>query len=1221
MRAGALIVVGLMASPPAWAQQRPAAQAPAPANAQPPAVPQRAQPAQQAQDAPRPIAGEVAASTAGGFARMIYSFPEVVGAEAKVSGGVLVISFRKPVQIDLAQLGVQLGAYVTAIRRDPDGASIRFALSQRLTVNTMEAGERVLVDLLPESWRGQPPGLPGDIVEDLVRRARDAERRAKLAEVQRTARLLPPVTVRVGNHPTFSRFVFSLPEAADISLDRRGDRLTIKINKPFNADLRQAKGGLPIFVPDILAETTSEDLAVHLAMPASADVRAFREDNTYVVDVSIKSDQPVRSTSASASAPPSDVGVTSLPGASSVAPAAVPVPQRRAEAAPSRTATAAPVAPATTPARTPVQSRPAIVEAPAEAARAPQPAVRAEAPAGAEGAAEPTPAPSATPPLPPAPAAAAAAPAPAPAANAAPARSGPVSLQVRQAGDTIRILAPFNRDIPGAVFQRGDTLWLVFDAGETIDLASLQSDGAGIFSSVDATRSNTGTAVRLGLDRQRLASASRDGTAWIVTLAETVLEPPRPLTLSRQRTPDGALTVAVPFADAGSIHRLTDPLAGDELVVVTGMGPARSFVRGMDFVEFALLGGSHGIVVQPLADDVMVTYAAETVSIGRPRGLTVTQTSAQSQAAPRTSRRARLVNFDQELWSVDENAPFLTRESDLIAHAAAVHETQRTAARLALVRFYMARQRWPEAKAIVDLIMRQDRRVTEDGSMNGLRGILQALLRRPTEALRDLSHPAVGAAPDASRWRALALTVDGRFRDAHEAFEQAGGVGQDLPPPLARELLSAAATAALEVGAIPVALRHAAEIEEIGIPEDHEQAHALLRGRISEAEGQAKEALRSYARAINGPDLITRAEGEQRQLALRQRIGEVPIKDAIEALSTMSLGWRGDATEARTLALLARLQGNDGKFRDAFTTLRGAMRAYPRDESVRAAQDELARRFEDLFTAGQADAMSPVDALALYYDFRELTPPGRRGDEMIRRLADRLVAVDLLDQAASLLQHQVERRLTGAARAQVAARLAVIQLMNRKPSLAMQTLRSTRIADLPEELRQQRYLLEARALADNNMPNQALELLGEVTSKESDLAKADILWSAQRFKESSELVERMLSTRRNGSPLSEDERRQVLRSAIGYALSDDTLAQERLRTRFRALMSGTPDARSFDVLTAPIETRGVEYREIARSIADLDTLQSFLKSYRERYPTETPGATPNASVPSARGAT
>ena len=141
--------------------------------------------------------------------------------------------------------------------------------------------------------------------------------------------------------------------------------------------------------------------------------------------------------------------------------------------------------------------------------------------------------------------------------------------------------------------------------------------------------------------------------------------------------------------------------------------------------------------------------------------------------------------------------------------------------------------------------------------------------------------------------------------------------------------------------------------------------------------------------------------------------------------------------------------------------------------------------------------MPAIDALALFYDFRELTPIGRRGDEMIRRLADRLVSVDLLDQAAELLQHQVDHRLQGAARAQVATRLAVIYLMNRKPDRALAVLRATRIADLNNELRNQRLLLEARALSDVGRHDLAIEVVAGIEGHEATRLRSDILWAAQ----------------------------------------------------------------------------------------------------------------------------
>ena len=190
--------------------------------------------------------------------------------------------------------------------------------------------------------------------------------------------------------------------------------------------------------------------------------------------------------------------------------------------------------------------------------------------------------------------------------------------------------------------------------------------------------------------------------------------------------------------------------------------------------------------------------------------------------------------------------------------------------------------------------------------------------------------------------------------------------------------------------------------------------------------------------------------------------------------------------------MLARLYTDDNRYRDSFYVMRSALAAHPNSDMTRRIQHEAATTFDALFLAGKGDALPAIDALALFYDFRELTPIGRRGDEMIRRLADRLVSVDLLDQAADLLQYQVDHRLQGAARAQVATRLAVIYLMNRKADRALATLRATRTADLANELRNQRLLLEARALSDMGRHDLALEVIGNLEGREAIRLRSDI---------------------------------------------------------------------------------------------------------------------------------
>jgi hypothetical protein len=272
-----------------------------------------------------------------------------------------------------------------------------------------------------------------------------------------------------------------------------------------------------------------------------------------------------------------------------------------------------------------------------------------------------------------------------------------------------------------------------------------------------------------------------------------------------------------------------------------------------------------------------------------------------------------------------------------------------------------------------------------------------------------------------------------------------------------------------------------------------------------------------------------------------------------------------------------------------------------------------------LFLAGKGDALPPIEALSLFYDFRDLTPIGRRGDEMIRRLADRLVAVDLLGQAAELLQHQVDHRLQGAARAQVATRLALIYLMNRKPDRALATLRTTRAAELTNDLRSQRLMLEARALSDLARHDVALEIVADIPGPEALRLRADIMWAGRRWREAAEQIELLHGDRwREFEPLGDDHRRDILRAGIGYVLGEDQIGLGRLRERYAGKMGDGPDRRAFEVITAPVgrsaseAASDAEFREIARAIASVDTLAAFLRDLRARFPE---GAAPSAAAP------
>jgi hypothetical protein len=488
--------------------------------------------------------------------------------------------------------------------------------------------------------------------------------------------------------------------------------------------------------------------------------------------------------------------------------------------------------------------------------------------------------------------------------------------------------------------------------------------------------------------------------------------------------------------------------------------------------------------------------------------------------------------------------------------------------------------------------------------------------------LKDLSNPFVGNQHEAPLWRAVANAKLGKWAEARESFRNAEVALGNLPIELQRNLLKDMIRAFIEAGDVAGATRQLNDFELIGIPRELEPAMSVLTGRLAEALGRTEDALRAYRAATDSWDRPAAAAGRLREILLQHARGNINRPDAIIDLETLTTIWRGDETEAEALQLLARLYTEEGRYRDAFRVMRTALAVHPHSDLTRRIQEEAAMTFDGLFLAGKGDSLPAVDALALFYDFRELTPIGRRGDEMIRRLADRLVSVDLLYQAGELLQHQIDHRLQGAARAQVAARLAVIYLMDRKSDRALAALRNTRIAGLSVDLRNQRLLLEARALSAGGRHEVAIEVIENVPGREAIRTRSDIYWAARDWRKAAEQLELLLGARwEEFTPLTDTERADVLRAAIGYTLGDDSIGLIRLREKFAAKMGEGPDRRAFEVVTAPIGTDGAEFREIARSIAAVDTLEAFLRDLRARYP-ETGAMPANAPPPAAEpGAT
>jgi hypothetical protein len=782
------------------------------------------------------------------------------------------------------------------------------------------------------------------------------------------------------------------------------------------------------------------------------------------------------------------------------------------------------------------------------------------------------------------------------------ARSTAIRPTAAVSSDGLKIAFPFSVRTAAAVFERAGVVTVVFHTPETIELASLPAQALDFVRPAETRREGAVTIVQLALVQPHLVRLSPQDDGWVLSIGDNGVAATEPLSVARKIDDGGQRIVKVPLPDASGVHWLDDRDSGERLAIITAFGPSRGVPKPQRFFEFRILQSAHGLVIAADADDVNVRFNPEEVWISRPSGLAV--------SIPRLSPDGGLGLWQpphpvivREEWLAQQRGDVLERYHELNRKVAEAARADVSQARVDLVRFLIAVGLNAEAGGLLNFAVDQDPALLRQNHVLLLKAIAAARMHRTAEARKVLAADILAEDPEAILWRAVLDAQDKRWQHALAGFRRSNLALDLYPDDLQGPMRLLAARAALELQDYRYAENELAALGDVGAGTFSAREADFLKAQLEEAAGRGEPAKDVYRKLAMEAERPVAAAATLRWVALALREGSMNRDEAIAHLETLFFIWRRDDIEIATIAQLGRLYAEGGRWRDAFGMARRANWLFPDHDVTRALHDETGRLFEDVFLSGKGETLSRVDTLALYFDFKEFTPIGRRGDEIVRRLADRLVELDLLDQASELLQYQVDQRLTGAARATVAARLATIRLMDNKPAQALATLHATRLPELPAPLRRARTLLEARALSDLSRTELAIEVLQGETGPEIDRLRADIYWNGRRWREAGEAHEQLVGTRWQGrDALSDQDRADIVRAAVAYSLGDEKLALDRLRGKFAAKMADSADARTFAFLTRPNIANTRSFREIARSVTSADTLADFLTEYRKRYP-------------------
>jgi hypothetical protein len=1106
-----------------------------------------------------------------GFGRIAFDWPAPVTFEAKIEGETLTVHFARPLEAKLDAVVRHLEGYVGAVQIGDDGTSLIATLKRPARVRSFIEGTRtVAVDIVtsppaaaPVKKLGKATPAPAPAAP-LPAAAAPALLPAPIA-VEPPPGLVDASTASAPSEPTPSAPTPSEPASAPpapaskpvaatpspavtVSVgEHEGDRhLVLDWHAPVHYLFNHTPGGAqfrfahPIALDMAQLEAALPDLSPHLGEEGGKTVLRFTLPQGTRLQAS-------HTTSTIAV----DVTGKRLRAASAAPPSAAPPP-------------AAPPPPSAAKAPDAIVPPPELVEP-----TSPRPAPTK--PDGSRAAKRPTAA------LPP------------------PTGSLPVHYVLAPQGASLRF--DFAKPPAAAVFRRGSSLWIVFSGARLLDLSEPRHALGDVIQRIEQLPDARAAVLRLVTREGINPSLRRIDDGWVIELKPQEAHADAPIAMEARPSADSS-EIFLGVHDAADPLSLRDPEVGDVLTVVPVGDVGRGIAEPQSFVDVAALPSVQGIVLRPNADDLEVRSAGDGVRLTRPGGLLLSQ-AGDRKLAEAAKGPPRMLDF--EAWRGPADEGYIEKRSQLERVVAAAPAALRSKPRLALARFYFANLYAAEAQGVLEAIRRDDPAALADAPQVLLSGAVALLDGDQKAAAQLLGQDGLANEPEAQLWRASLAAGLGDWPAAAKGFTAASSVLPRYPTTLRRRFALEAAEALIEAGEAA----EAAPMIQLVLKSDpsvHDKAEAtFLDGRRQLAEGDEKQAIATWDKVAGMDDRLARARAGFAKTMAELETKDISRADAIKALDGLRFAWRGDALEFDLLRRLGELKLADGDPRGAFDALRAAAGDFPDNPQAKDVTKQLSDDVAEMFLGRSLDDLPPLKALTLYDEFKDYLPSGERGDAVVRRLVDRLVAVDLLDRAAGLLEDQVTHRLAGNEKARVAGQLAVIRLLDNRPADALKALDIEVGKDLPPDMARQRQQLRARALTELKRSDDALAILANDNSRDADRLRADIFWRAREWSEAAKVLARLAPPPPGAETLDRAGAQIVLNWASALTLAGDQLGLSDLRSGYGKAMAATPFADAFRVVADdPAAIGEGDPRTVANRVAQVGELQSFIAGLKEK---------------------
>lgn len=516
------------------------------------------------------------------FGRIVFDWQQPVKHTAQIEGTRLTIGFDRPMKTVLGSVRRNLSAYISRVAVGPDGRSITATLNGTYSLRSFGRGNRIVIDLLRRKANDDPvteidvaaalssSGTPVQIEEPpATKKARSRPTRLRRRSTAKnhggkaTVPAAATVIVRSGRHAGYGRLVFEWSDRVGYKLDRKGQTVSIRFNRPADIDGKRLRRILPPQISSAKARSTTTGLNVRLGIPEGGQIRHFRDGDSVVLDV---------------------MGSAVASSRRAVAGAASDAKSRKPEPAADTKKAKLPPTPVTRPPER-------LGKAKTLSQRARELALKRRIEKAKQQQSIP---------------------------------GALVTVDTTRRGEEISIRFNWREKTAAAVYRRDNILWIVFDRAIRIDLASVTQVGKPVFETAKQLSIPDSSVLRLSMSKPQEIAVTRDEFAWVVDVGPKAKPPGPAVQVETKYGGQAGTRVLITAKEMGQAIPLHDPDVGDLAYMIPLGAPGLGNPTARKYLDFELMPSAQGLAIRPVAEDLSVRGDKDQVTVSRRGGLRIT---------------------------------------------------------------------------------------------------------------------------------------------------------------------------------------------------------------------------------------------------------------------------------------------------------------------------------------------------------------------------------------------------------------------------------------------------------------------------------------------------------------------------------------------------------------------------------------------------------------------